>query len=105
MKHILVTAALFLVSVCAASAKQYTLTFAKPVQVGEVKLAAGEYKVKVDGNNAVFTDSQKKTFTAPAKVQKIEKKIPYTAAETKEVEGGTRVNAIDLEGADFKLIF
>jgi D-alanyl-D-alanine carboxypeptidase len=105
MKNILLTAALFLVSVCAASAKQYTVTFVKPVQVGSVKLAAGEYKVKVDGNNAVFTDSQKKTFTAPAKVQKLEKKTPYTAAETKDVDGGTRVDAIDLEGADFKIVF
>src|SRR5690349_15504146 len=105
MRKILLTATVFLVSVCAASAKQYTVTFGKPVQVGALKLAPGEYKVKVDGNNAVFTDSQKKTFTAPAKVQKIEKKTPYTAAETKDVDGGTRVDAIDLEGADFKLIF
>jgi hypothetical protein len=105
MKRITLAATLFLVSVCAASAKQYTVTFVKPVQVGAVKLAAGEYKVKVDGDKAVFTDSQKKTFTAPAKVQKLQKKTPYTAAETKDVDGGTRVDAIDLEGADFKLVF
>ena len=105
MKTILLTATLFLVSVCAASAKQYTVTFVKQVQVGAVTLPAGEYKVKVDGNNAVFSDSKKKTYTAPAKVQKIEKKCPYTAAETKDVDGGTRVDAIDLEGADFKIVF
>jgi hypothetical protein len=105
MKKTLFATALLFVSVCAASAKQYTITLAKPVQVGTVKLAAGEYKVKVEGANAIFTDSQKKTFTAPAKVEKVTKKAPYTATETKDVNGTERLDTIDLEGADFKLVF
>jgi len=105
MKRILFASALLVVSVCAVSAKQYTVTFAKPVQVGTVKLAAGEYKVKVEGSNAIFTDSNKKIVTAPAKTEKVEKKTPYTAAETKDENGTEKLNAIDIEGADFKIIF
>ena len=105
MKKTLFTAALFLVSVCAVSAKQYTITLVKPVHVGSQTLAAGEYKVKVDGSNAVFTNTAKKSVTTPAKIEKVEKKAPYSAAETKEVNGGEQLNAIDLEGADFKLVF
>ena len=96
--------ALLLVALSAASAKQYTISFAKPVQVGSVKLAAGEYKIKVEGVNAVFTSGGKQ-FTTPAKVEKVTKKSPYTASESKEINGGDRVDVIDLEGADFKLVF
>lgn len=105
MKKTLFATALLIVSVCAANAKQYTITLVKPVQVGSVKLAAGEYRLKVEGANAIFTDSQKKSVTAPAKIEKVEKKAPYTATETKEVNGTERLNTIDLEGADFKIVF
>jgi hypothetical protein len=105
MKKLLFTAALLFASVCAVSAKQYTVTFVRPVQVGAVKLAAGEYKIKVDGANAVFTSTDNKSQTAPAKIEKVVKKAPYTAAETKDVNGTEQLNAIDLEGADFKLVF
>ena len=105
MKKTLFTAALFFVSVCAVSAKQYTITFVRPVQIGSQTLAPGEYKVKVDGSNAIFTGSAKKAVTAPAKIEKVQKKSPYTAAETKDVNGSEQLNSIDLEGADFKLVF
>ncbi len=105
MKKTLFAAALIFASLCVASTKQYTITLVKPVTVGDQKLAAGEYKVKVDGTSAVFTNIDKKSVTAPAKVEKVTKKSPYTAAETKEVNGAEQLNAIDLEGADFKLVF
>jgi hypothetical protein len=105
MKKSFFASALLFAALCAASTKQYTVTFVTPVQVGSVKLAPGEYKVKVDGANAVFTDSHKKSFTAPAKVEKVDKKSPFTAAETKEVNGSEQLNIIDIDGADFKLVF
>jgi hypothetical protein len=105
MKRILYTSALLLAALCTASAKDYTVTFARPVQVGSVKLAAGEYKVKVNGGTAVFTNSSRKSVDAPVTVQKVEKKSAYTAAETKTVDGEESLSAIDLDGADFKLVF
>ena len=105
MNRILYTSALLLAALCTADAKDYTVTFTKPVQVGSVKLAAGEYKVKVNGATATFTNSTRKSVNAPVTVKKVEKKSSYTAAETRTVNGEENLSAIDLDGADFKLVF
>jgi hypothetical protein len=104
MKKILCTAALVCLSLAAGS-KQYSVTLAQPVRVGSVKLAAGDYKVQVDGATATFTDSHKKTFTAPVKIEKLAKKNGVTAVETKKVDGTEQIDIIDVGGADFKLVF
>lgn len=108
MKKALAIAALACLSLVAGTipnAKQYSLTLAQPVQAGSVKLAAGDYKLKVDGANATFVDSHKKSVSVPVKVEKITKKPDTTAIETKDVSGVLQLTAIDLGGADFKLVF
>ena len=67
-KSFVLGAVLSLSSLCFAGQKSYDVIFSAPSTVSGVKLAAGEYKVKVDGTNAVFTDSKSKTVTAPVKV-------------------------------------
>ena len=67
-KSFVLGAVLSLSSLCFAGQKSYDVIFSAPATVSGVKLAAGEYKVKVDGTNAVFTDSKSKTVTAPVKV-------------------------------------
>jgi hypothetical protein len=107
-KKLLCTSALVCFSLAAGSlpgSKQFTVSFSQAVQVGTVKLAPGDYKVKVVGDNAIFTDSKKKEFTAPVKIEKIAKKAPTTAVETKEINGVQKVDIIDVGGADFKLVF
>jgi hypothetical protein len=110
IKTILATVALLCLSLSLSagtvpSGKQYSITFAKPVQVGSVKLAAGDYKLKVDGSTATFVNSHKKEFTAPVKVQPASKKAPMTAVETKDDNGVSQITAIDIGGADFKFVF
>lgn len=108
MKTILATAALFCLSLSAGSlpsSKQYSVTMAQPVQVGSVKLAAGDYKIKITGDTATFINSSRKEFTAPVKIEKLAKKTEVTAIETKEVNGTSEVMIIDIGGADFKLVF
>ncbi|SPE33457.1 hypothetical protein SBA3_200009 [Candidatus Sulfopaludibacter sp. SbA3] len=39
------------------------------------------------------------------KVEKVTKKSEYTAVETKDANGTSEINVIDLGGADFKLVF
>ena len=107
-KKILCTAAFVCLSLAAGTVpgtKQYTVNFAQPIQVGTVKLAPGEYKVKVDGANATFTDSKKKTYTAPVKVESVTKKFQVTSIESKQVNGAQQLDAIDIGGAEFKLVF
>jgi hypothetical protein len=108
IKKTLATFALLGLSLSAGSLpgnKQYSITLATPVQVGSVKLAAGDYKLKVDGSTATFTNGNRKAFTAPVKVEQVTKKAETTAIETKEANGTSEITAIDLGGAEFKLVF
>jgi len=96
----------FLCLTLSAGTKQYSISFDKAVEVGSVKLAPGDYKVKVDGSNAVFTaEKNRQTFTAPVKVEKQAKKPEYTSVESKDQNGVEHVDAIDLGGSDVKLVF
>ena len=51
-----------------ASAKSYDIVLSAPAKAGAVQLSAGEYSLKVQGSNAVFTNVDTgKSFTAPVK--------------------------------------
>ncbi|HWB85430.1 MAG TPA: hypothetical protein VG675_14905 [Bryobacteraceae bacterium] len=89
-----------------ASAKTYDIVLSNTTQVGSVKLNAGEYHLKVEGNNAVFTDvNSAKSFTTPVKVENTEKKFDQTSIESKNQAGVDQVQEIDLAGAKMKLQF
>jgi hypothetical protein len=108
IKKLCISAALLCLSLSAGSlpgTKQYSIILNQPVQVGAVKLAPGEYKLKVDGANAIFINKQRKEFTAPVKVEALTKKTPVTAIETKEENGTSAITIIDIGGAEFKLVF
>ena len=70
-KSLVLGVVLSLSSLCVAGQKSYDVTFSTSATVAGVALAAGEYKVKVDGANAVFTDRKSKSVSAPVKVAKI----------------------------------
>ena len=74
-KSLVLGVVLSLSSLCFAGQKSYDVIFSAPATVAGVKLAAGEYKVKVDGANAVFTDSKSKSVSAPVKVETGTKKF------------------------------
>src|SRR4051812_26465334 len=57
-KSFVLGAVLSLATVCFAGQKTFTIMLDKVTTAGTVKLAPGEYKVKIDGTNAVFTDSK-----------------------------------------------
>jgi hypothetical protein len=91
---------------CFAGSKSYDVTFASPSAVGTVTLAAGDYKVKVDGANAVFTDAHNnKTFTTAVKLETASKKFQFTAVDATKEGKTERVNAIELGGSTTKLGF
>jgi hypothetical protein len=104
-KSLVLGVVLSLSSLCFAGQKSYDVIFKTPATVGGVKLAAGEYKVKVDGANAVFTDSKQKTVSAPVKVENGDKKYSYTAVEATKDGEVEAVNAIELAGSTTKLEF
>lgn len=89
-----------------ASAKSYTVAFTSSVVVGTAQLPAGEYSLKVDGSNAVFTNvDSNKSVTTPVKIENVDKKYGTTLVETTQQGNATRIEDIQLGGSTTKLEF
>ena len=104
MKKLLLTGILCLSTLGILSAKSYTITLANPTQAGDVQLKPGDYKVKVEGGMAVFTDQERnKSFSVPVKVGNSDEKFNDTAVITKNESGVDKIQEIDLGGSHTKL--
>ena len=89
-----------------AGPKAYDVVITNPVTAGNQQINSGDYKVRVEGANAVFTDEQThKSFTVPVKVENADKKYDATAVETTTQGQTVQMNAIDLGGSKMKLEF
>ena len=87
-----------------ASAKSYDIVLSSPAKAGSVQLAAGEYSLKVQGNNAVFTNVDTgKSFTTAVKSEDAGKKFDATAVDTNNRNGSDEITAIELGGSSTKL--
>ena len=77
-KSLLLIATLALAGI--ANAKSYTITLSVPTKAGSVRLAAGDYSLKVQDSNAIFTNMQNgKTYTIAVKTETADKKFDVTA--------------------------
>ena len=89
-----------------AGQKSFTVVFDKEATVGTVKLTPGEYKVKVDGANAVFTNnSNYKSVTTAVKVETSDKKFKETGVDSVKGAAGDTVQSINVGGTTMKLGF
>ncbi len=104
-KSLVLGVVLSLSSLCFAGQKSYDVIFSSPTTVSGVQLPAGEYKVKVDGANAVFTDRKSKSVTAPVKVENGTTKFSVTAVDASREGSVDKVNAIELGGSTTKIEF
>ena len=105
-KSLFFAGALALASLSLASTKSYQITLDQSTQAGTVQLAPGEYKVRVDGSNAIFTNLDTgKSITTPVKVETTGKKHDVTAVDTTKATGTTKLQAIELGGSDETLEF
>jgi hypothetical protein len=99
-------AALALATFSVASAKTYDIILSAPTKVASAQLTPGEYKVKVDGANAVFTDAKTyKSVTVPVKIEKGDKKYDATQVDKTNQGGMDQIKAIELGGSGTKLEF
>jgi hypothetical protein len=96
LKSLLIVGAVALSSAALASAKTYDITIPAPTKAGAVQLQPGQYKVKLEGSQAVFTDGHNKSFTVPATVENADQKYSYTSLETANRDGMDTILAIDL---------
>ena len=89
-----------------ASAKSYNIAFAGHTMVGKTQLPAGDYTLKVEGANAVFTNvDSNKSVTAPVKIETGDKKYGTTSVETTQEGDVQHVKDIELGGSNTKLDF
>ena len=104
-KSLILTGAVALFSLI-ASAKSYEIALSDPAYAGNVQLKAGEYTLKVKGNNAVFTSQDTyKTFTAPVKIEQTPSKFDQTAVDTNKQDGSDHIKRIQLGGSATQLDF
>ena len=105
-RSFLLAGTLALASLSVARTKSYTFDLSTPAEAGTLQLRAGEYSVKLDGSNAVFTDmATSQEFTTPAKIGHAGKKHEYTAVELLQQNGGEKITAIELGGSTETLEF
>src|SRR5579872_7144073 len=101
-KSLLLIATLALAGI--ANAKSYTITLFEPAKAGSVQLAAGDYSLKVQDSNAVFTNAQNgKTFTIVVKTETVDKKFDVTALVTDTKDGDSYITAVELGGSRTKV--
>jgi len=105
-KSWLLVGALAFASLSIANAKTCHITLDESAQAGTVNLAKGEYKVTVDGGNAIFTNvNTGKSTSAPVKVETTGAKHDLTAVDTTKASGTNKLQAIEVGGSNETLEF
>jgi hypothetical protein len=106
VKSVLLAGVLALSTLSLASAKTYEISLAGPSKAGSITLKPGQYRLKVDGSNAIFTEVEtSKQFTVPAKVQTSDKKFDDTRVDAQKDSGTDVIKDIELGGTKTKLEF
>jgi hypothetical protein len=84
----------------ASAASVYKVTLYNSLWIGQTELKAGDYKVEMQGNKAMFI-SGKNTVEVPATMATNEKKYPSNAMTT----DGKQIVEIDFGGTTAKMMF
>ena len=73
---------------------------------GNAELKAGQYRLKVDGNQAVFANAENaKSFTALVGIESGDRKFDQTTIQCDKQDGPDNLREIDLGGSTTKLEF
>ena len=83
----------------ASAASNYTITLTSDTMVGNTHLKAGEYKLTVEGDRAIFKQG-KTTTPVPVTVEKNATAFPNTALDT----SNSKLNSIELGGTNTRLV-
>lgn len=84
----------------ASAASTYSVKFYQPVMIGGTELKAGDYKVEMQGDKAVFKNG-KNVIEVPATLEKSNTKYNFTSFTTAD----SKVSEIDLGGTSTKIVF
>ncbi len=104
-KSLLFIGALALSTVAFANPKSYEILLTSPTQTGNVKLAAGVYRLRMDGSNAILTNvDTNRSVIAPVKISSTQRH-DNTAVETTTEAGASHLTAIELGGSSETIEF
>ncbi|HUK15537.1 MAG TPA: hypothetical protein VLW65_03955 [Bryobacteraceae bacterium] len=105
-KSLLIFGFVSLSSLALAGTKSYEIVLDTPVKAGAVQLPAGDYKVKVDGSKAIFTDTRtNKSVSTDIKLKTGERKFSHTAVDSSKDGSQDRIDAIELGGSSTEIDF
>ena len=106
MKKIFLAGVLSLASLTIVSAKSYEIVLSAPTKAGNVQLKPGQYTLKVQGTNAIFTSvDTAKSYTTPVKVENGNTKFDSTKIQSSKQGETEQIQEIDLGGSKTKLGF
>lgn len=104
VKSILLAGALACGGLLLASTKSYTIWLDTPTKAGPVELVAGQYKVQVEGSNALLKNQDNgKSYTIPVKVETAAHKYEQSAVVTTKKGDSTLLDSIQLGGSTTKI--
>jgi hypothetical protein len=104
-KMLVLSGALAISTAAFAGTKTYDIILNSPAKAGSTELQPGEYKLKVDGSQVIFSRDGKE-WTAPVKVETVNRKFAQTTVESSTNQGDMdTIKAIDLGGSTTKLEF
>jgi hypothetical protein len=87
-------------------AKSYEISVRSATKVGTVVLKPGDYKFKVEGENAVFSKEDSNTsFTTPAKLETVNDHFDKTILHQVQDGDQPRIISIELKGTQSLLKF
>ncbi len=104
-KHYLAMSVFALASLAFGAGKSYNVTISKLSKAGSLQLVPGDYKLKVNGGKAVFTDAKHRDFSTAVKIENGSRKFPYTAIDSTESGATDQINSITLGGSKTKIEF
>jgi hypothetical protein len=87
--------------------KSYTVNITEPSTVAGAQLKPGEYRMKIVGSEAVFTDNQSRQIVkAPVTLSTAAKKFDYTEVVwSKASDNSEQVDSIRIEGTKLEYDF
>lgn len=97
---------LLLAGVTLSAPRSCEILLASPTKAGDILLQPGQYRVSVDGSDAVFQEVRSaRLFRTSVKVEDAGAAFERTRIRTSRETGPRRVDAIEIEGSSTRLEF
>jgi len=106
MASLVLVGGLLLTSLSLCDTRSFEILLPQPTHAGGLVLAPGQYRVTVEGSDAVFQEVRSaRSFRTAVKVEVSGATYPVTRIRVSKNAGAERMDAIELEGSGTRLEF